>query len=103
MLYYISHYPHMIHHYIATFILIYLQLPGDRDADEVFYDIANIMDVAFYGRKPGYYIHKYPPLEHIIRDVAVGSAESSKAHLLHSSSRFWQRISLILLSRFWFL
>ena len=40
------------------------------------------MDVAFYGRKPGYYIHKYPPLQNIIRDIQTSSSSSCKAHPL---------------------
>lgn len=38
--------------------VISIQVDGDRDTDEIFYDISNIMDVAFYGKKPGYFISK---------------------------------------------
>lgn len=50
----------------------------------MFHQIASIVDVAFYGREPGYYIQKYPLLENIIRDGNSMSSPECKAHPLRT-------------------
>lgn len=43
------------------------------------------MDVAFYGRKPGYYINQYPRLKSLIRDDTVRSGAESQTPIPDTS------------------
>lgn len=42
---------------------------GDRDTDEIFGDICNIMDVAFYGKQPGYFISKSADINKLRKNI----------------------------------